>query len=70
MRNKKFILHKALLDALYTLIVKRNRLEKNLEELDINADIDKCKAYYKKYRTEYKSLEEAFAALPEVDKNL
>lgn len=68
MRNKKFILHKALLDALYTLIVKRNRLEKNLEELDINADIDKCKAYYKKYRTEYKSLEEAFAALPKVDK--
>ena len=68
MRNKKFILHKALLDALYTLIIKRNRLEKNLEELDINADIDKCKAYYKKYRTEYKSLEEAFAALPEVDK--
>ena len=37
MRNKKFILHKALLDALYTLIVKRSRLEKNLEELDINA---------------------------------
>ena len=68
MRNRKFVLHKALLDALYTLIVKRNRLEKNLEELDINLDIDKCKAYYKEYRNNYKSLEEALAALTKTGK--
>ena len=68
MRNKKFVLHKALLDALYTLLIKRNRLEKNLEELGINIDINKCKAFYKEYRNDYKSLEDAFAALPEVDK--
>ena len=68
MKNQKFVLHKALLDALYTLIVKRNKLEKALEELDINPDIDKCKAYYKKYRNEYKNLEEAFAALNKTDK--
>ena len=68
MRNKKFVLHKALLDALYTLLIKRNRLEKNLEELDINIDINKCKAFYKEYRNDYKSLEEAFAALPNVEK--
>lgn len=68
MKNQKFVLHKALLDALYTLIVKRNKLEKALEDLDINPDINKCKAYYKKYRNEYKNLEEAFAALNKTDK--
>ena len=68
MRNKKFVLHKALLDALYTLIVKRDRLERNLEEIGIKPDIDKCKEFYKEYRNNYKSLEEAFAALIKTEK--
>ena len=63
MKNQKFVLHKALLDAYYTLIIKRNKLESNLENLDISPDIDACWEYYKEYRQQYKSLEEAFMCL-------
>lgn len=63
MKNQKFVLHKALLDAYYTLIVKRNKLEASLEKLDISPNIDACWEYYKEYRQQYKSLEEAFMCL-------
>ena len=39
MKNQKFVLHKALLDAYYTLIVKRNKLEVSLEKLDISPNM-------------------------------
>lgn len=68
MKNKKFILHKALLDAYYTLFLKRQKLDKYLEELDINIDLEKCRKYYEDYKTECKSLEEAFLKLKSVEK--
>lgn len=69
MKNQKFVLHKALLDAYYTLLLKRQRLEESLPKLDISPDIDACWKYYKEvYRPQYKSLEEAFLSLkPTVD---
>lgn len=68
MRNKKFVLHKALLDAYYTLLIKRDKLDKYLEKLDINLDLDKCRLYYSRHRKTSKNLEEAFALLPSLDK--
>ena len=68
MKNKKFILHKALLDAYYTLFLKRQKLDKHLEELDINIDLEKCRKYYEDYKSGCKSLEEAFLKLKSTDK--
>ena len=68
MRNKKFILHKALADAYYTLFMKRKKLNKYLEKLDINFNIEKGRAFYKEYRDRYKSLEDAFKDLKVVDR--
>ena len=68
MRNKKFVLHKALLDAYYTLFLKRQKLDGYLEELDINIDLDECRAYYNKLRYKSKNLEEAFASLHDLEK--
>lgn len=68
MKNKKFVLHKALLDAYYTLFLKRQKLDGFLEELDINIDLDKCRAYYNKLRHKSKNLEEAFASLSSLEK--
>lgn len=64
MKNQKFVLHKALLDAYYTLLLKRQKLENSISKLDINPDIEACWKYYKEvYRPQYKSLEEAFLSL-------
>lgn len=63
MKNRKFVLHKALLDAYYTLIIKRNKLEASLEKLDISPNINACWEYYEEYRQQYRSLEEAFMCL-------
>ena len=63
MKNQKFVLHKALLDAYYTLIIKRNKLEASLEKLDISPNINACWEYYEEYRQQYRSLEEAFLRL-------
>lgn len=63
MKNQKFVLHKALLDAYYTLIIKRNKLEASLEKLDISPNINACWEYYEEYKQQYRSLEEAFMCL-------
>lgn len=63
MKNQKFVLHKALLDAYYTLIIKRNKLEASLEKLDISPNINACWEYYEEYRQQFRSLEEAFLRL-------
>ena len=68
MKNQKFVLHKALADAYYTLFSKRKKLDGYLEKLDINFDIEKGRAFYEKYKSKYRNLEDAFKDLRVVDR--